>query len=89
MQLQIAWLMNKRMSSSSPLGQEGTKMPQDITTTGELNTGFTVVITIHTGDGWKEMYSPERLREVVGKALDDNDLAEEIDYTLEVSRRYE
>ena len=51
--------------------------------------GFQVLIRKHTQDFDEKLTHPERLREILGKALDDLGLQEEIDYTLQVLRYYD
>lgn len=54
-----------------------------------ITTGFLIKITTHTKEAQEGIKSPEELRFVVGDMLDNLELDEEVDYTLEVRRTYE
>ena len=49
---------------------------------------FQVTIRQHTLDAEAMLGDPQTVRDVIGEALDDMGLQEEIDYTLEVHRIY-
>jgi hypothetical protein len=53
-----------------------------------LGREFEVRIKIHTFYAFTRLSSPSLVRDIVGQALDCNELQEEIDYTLEVNRAY-
>jgi hypothetical protein len=54
----------------------------------EVKRGFTVKITVHTFEAW-DWLDPQKIRDAIGKALDNHMTQEEVDYTLEVGRFYE
>lgn len=49
--------------------------------------GFLVQINAHTDEG-RNTLTPDKLKSIIGEALEDVELQEEIDYTLEVERMY-
>lgn len=51
-------------------------------------TGYDIRIWFHSQDAEKATDNTEKVRQIVGAALDALGIQEEIDYTLEVARHY-
>jgi hypothetical protein len=55
----------------------------------DFGCGFSIFVKLHTVDAFLALDCPSKVRELVGAVFDCNEnLQEEIDYTLEVRRSY-